>query len=77
MRALDLVNAPAQVFHQALVREMLDGSHRRLGDAVLAAQEDYAATGLFPELLRIYTPFGDPALRRAEIVRDYLSDATR
>ena len=33
-----------------------------MGDAVLAAQEDYAETGAFPELLAIYHLFGDPAL---------------
>ncbi|HEY7697271.1 MAG TPA: C25 family cysteine peptidase, partial [Vicinamibacteria bacterium] len=57
------VNAPAQVLHRAIVREMLGGRHARLGDAVLAAQADYAAAGLMPELLRIYHLFGDPALR--------------
>jgi len=34
-----------------------------LGDAVMAAQEAYAATGAFPELLQIYHLLGDPALR--------------
>ena len=32
-------------------------------DAVLAAQEAYATTGAFPDLLRIYHLFGDPALK--------------
>jgi len=34
-----------------------------LGDAVLAAQEAYAESGAFPELLGIYHLFGDPAPR--------------
>jgi hypothetical protein len=33
------------------------------GDAVLAAQKDYAASGAFAELLSIYHLLGDPALR--------------
>jgi hypothetical protein len=33
-----------------------------LGDAVLAAQEAYADSGAFPELLGIYHSFGDPAM---------------
>ena len=36
---------------------------RAAGDALLAAQESYAATGAFPELLRIYHLLGDPALK--------------
>jgi hypothetical protein len=56
------LNEPAQLFHRALLRELLSGSHRRLGDAVLAAQEAYADSGAIPELLRIYHLLGDPAL---------------
>ena len=56
------VNDPAHRFHQALLRELVDGNHERLGDAVLAAQEAYAETGAFPELLSIYNLFGDPAM---------------
>jgi hypothetical protein len=56
------LNAPAKLYHEALLREIFDTNHERLGDAVLAAQEAYAATGAFPELLRIYHLFGDPAL---------------
>ena len=56
------LNAPAQLFHQAMLEALISGEHRRLGDAVLAAQEDYAETGAFPELLTIYHLFGDPAL---------------
>jgi hypothetical protein len=57
------LNAPAQVFHRALLRELLEGGHQRLGDALLAAQAAYAETGVFPELLRIYHLIGDPTLR--------------
>ena len=56
------VNDAAHVYHAALLREMLSGRHTRLGDAVLAAQEDFARSGSFPELLSIYHLFGDPAL---------------
>ncbi len=56
------LNDPAHQYHMALVRELVSGRHRRLGDAFLAAQSSYAATGAFPELLRIYHLFGDPAL---------------
>jgi hypothetical protein len=43
--------------------EITSGRHARLGDAVLAAQSDYAETGLMPELLSIYQLLGDPAMR--------------
>jgi hypothetical protein len=56
------LNEPAQVFHKALLEALVSGEHLRLGDAVLAAQEDYAETGALPELLAIYHLFGDPAL---------------
>ncbi len=58
------LNAPAHRFHQALLRELVEfeGKHERLGDAVLAAQQAYAETGAFPELLSVYNLFGDPAL---------------
>ena len=56
------LHEPAHRFHQALLEEIDSGRHRRLGDAVFAAQKRYAATGAFPELLRIYHLFGDPAL---------------
>jgi len=46
-----------------LLEELLHGAHERLGDAVMAAQNEYARSGLFPELLSIYHLFGDPALR--------------
>jgi len=57
------LNEPAHVFHKALLTELVSGKHARLGDAVLAAQEAYAATGAFPELLSIYHVLGDPALK--------------
>jgi hypothetical protein len=53
----------AHLFHRALVLELEHGGHDRIGDLVLAAQAQYAATGAFPELLSIYHLFGDPALR--------------
>jgi hypothetical protein len=56
------VNDPAHLFHKALLEEVVSGRHDRLGDAVLAAQERYATSGAFPELLSIYHLFGDPAL---------------
>ena len=56
------LNGPAHLHHKALLQELFSGNHERLGDAVLAAQESYAATGAFPELLSIYHLLGDPAL---------------
>jgi hypothetical protein len=56
------LNEPAHQFHQALLERLFRRGHRRLSDAVLAAQEAYATTGAFPELLSIYHLFGDPAL---------------
>jgi hypothetical protein len=57
------VSGPAHVYHKALLAEIASGRHARLGDAVMAAQASYAATGAFPELLAIYHLFGDPATR--------------
>ncbi len=56
------LSGPAHRYHQALLNELLHGNHQRLGDALLAAQEDYADTGAFPELLSIYHLLGDPTL---------------
>jgi hypothetical protein len=53
----------AHVYHRAVVTELETGGHERLGDLLLAAQADYAATGAFPELLSLYHLFGDPALK--------------
>ena len=44
-------------------RSSTSGQHERLGDAILAAQRDYAQTGLMPELLSVYHLLGDPAMR--------------
>jgi Peptidase family C25 len=57
------VDAAAHVYHKALLQHIVSGQHERLGDALLAAQRDYADSGAFPELLSIYHLFGDPALR--------------
>jgi hypothetical protein len=56
------LDGPAHVYHRAVVEELESGRHARLGDAILAAQRDYALTGSMPELLEIYTLLGDPAL---------------
>ena len=57
------VNDAAHLYHKALLREILSGRHARLGDAILAAQQEYAHSGAIPELLSIYHLFGDPAAR--------------
>ncbi len=57
------LNDPAHRFHKALLDQLVDRGHERLGDAVLAGQAAYAETGAFPELLSIYHLLGDPALR--------------
>jgi hypothetical protein len=57
------VDEPAHLYHKAVLEEILSGRHARLGDAILAAQEDYASSGALPELLSIYHLLGDPALR--------------
>ena len=56
------LNEPAHQYHRALLNQIFFGNHERLGDAVLSAQEAYAATGAFPELISIYHLLGDPAL---------------
>jgi hypothetical protein len=56
------LDAAAHLYHRALVQELESGHHQRLGNVVLAAQQDYTQTGAFPELLAIYHLFGDPAL---------------
>lgn len=56
------LNGPASLYHEALLEELVRGGHQRLGDAILDAQEAYAETGAFPELLTIYHLIGDPAL---------------
>ena len=57
------LNTPAHRFHKALLAALVNQRHERLGDAVLAAQQSYAESGAFPELLAIYHLLGDPALR--------------
>lgn len=57
------IDAPAHLFHRAVMREITSGQHERLGDVILAAQRAYAGTGAAPELLSIYHLFGDPALK--------------
>jgi hypothetical protein len=57
------VDGPAHQFQRALMAELTSGTHERLGDVILAAQKDYAETGLMPELLAVYQLLGDPALR--------------
>ena len=56
------LNSPAHRFHRALFEAIFHERHERLGDVILAAQNNYAETGAFPELLLIYHLFGDPAL---------------
>jgi hypothetical protein len=57
------LNAPAHLYHKTLLRELTQGGHQRLGDAILAAQAAYAEEGTFLELLSIYHLLGDPATR--------------
>jgi hypothetical protein len=57
------LDGPAHQYHRALMEELTSGRHERLGDAILAAQRDYAGTGLMPELLTVYQLLGDPALK--------------
>ena len=56
------LNTPAQVYHRAVLEQLVHGGRTRLGDALVDAQSVYAETGSFPELLSIYHLFGDPAL---------------
>ncbi|HYN01795.1 MAG TPA: C25 family cysteine peptidase [Vicinamibacteria bacterium] len=57
------LDAPAHLYHRAVMQEITSGRHQRLGDAILAAQKTYAQSGAFPELLSLYHLFGDPAMR--------------
>jgi hypothetical protein len=57
------LDGPAHVYHRALMAEITSAQHARLGDAILAAQKTYAASGQLPELLNIYQLLGDPALK--------------
>jgi len=53
----------APLLIELFLDEILSGRHARLGNAVLAAQSDYADSGAFPELLSIYHLFADPAMK--------------
>jgi len=57
------LDGPAHLYHRLLLAEVLSGQHPTLGDAILAAQAKYVDAGGYLELLKIYTLFGDPALR--------------
>jgi hypothetical protein len=57
------LNGPAHVLHEEILNEIFNGTHERLGDAVLASQSAYADSGNFSDLLLIYHLLGDPALR--------------
>jgi hypothetical protein len=57
------LDGPAHQYHRAVMAELTNGRHARLGDAILAAQATYAETGLMPELLTVYQFLGDPAMR--------------
>jgi hypothetical protein len=53
------LDAPAHVYQKALVEELVSGRHRRLGDAVLAAQKSYAeasASRASPSIISSATP---------------------
>jgi hypothetical protein len=54
---------PAHEYHSALLEAVFDEAHERLGDAVLEAQETFAASGDSSGLVSIYHLLGDPALR--------------
>jgi hypothetical protein len=57
------LDGPAHQYHRAVMAEITNGQHERLGDALLAAQKAYAQTGLMPELLAVYQLLGDPGMR--------------
>jgi hypothetical protein len=57
------LDGPAHQYHRALMAELTSGRHQRLGDAILAAQQAYAQSGLMPELISVYHLLGDPATR--------------
>ena len=59
------LDAPAHLYHRAVMQEITSEQHQRIGDAILAAQKTYAETGAFPELLSLYHLFGDPAMRQS------------
>jgi hypothetical protein len=57
------LDQPAHVYEKAVLQELQSGRHRRLGDAILAAQMVYVDSGTNPELVSVYHLLGDPALK--------------
>jgi hypothetical protein len=57
------LNDAAHLYHKALLQEIESGNHARLGDALTAAQQNYALQAAFPELLSIYHLLGDPGMK--------------
>jgi hypothetical protein len=57
------LDGAAHLYHRALLGQIVGGHHARLGDALLAAQAEYADSGASLELLSLYQLLGDPALR--------------
>ena len=45
---IDVSGGPAHGFHKAVLANVLNQNHERLGDAILAGQRAYAQTGLSP-----------------------------
>jgi hypothetical protein len=56
-------NDAAHAYHKAVLTELGQASHSRLGDALLAAQSAYLSTGASAEMIDLYHLFGDPALK--------------
>ena len=63
------LDKPAHRFHEALLEQVVNRDHERLGDAILAGQAEYADTGAFPELLSIYHLLGE-SRAQAQIVEN-------
>jgi len=57
------LNNPAHRFHKAILGQVVNQGHERLGDAILAGQIIYAHTGSLPELITVYHLLGDPVLK--------------
>jgi hypothetical protein len=56
------LDSAAHAYHKALLGQVLHGGHRRLGDALLAAQAEAAGSSAQPELFITYHLFADPAM---------------
>jgi hypothetical protein len=56
------LDGAAHAYHKALLGQVLHGGHRRLGDALLAAQAEAAGSSAQPELFITYHLFADPAM---------------